>query len=99
MGLVLSSHDDILVDTLQGVLTLKSEKECNIEVQSVETTKLVIDAPHANVTLNLKSLHDLSHIRCKTASIFLSQRQVEEPNFFIFDQLKASLFKMNRDLN
>ena len=29
----------------------------------------------------------------------LSQGQVENPNFFIFDQLKTQLFKMNKDLN
>ena len=29
----------------------------------------------------------------------LSQGQVSNPNFFIFDQLKSQLFKMNKDLN
>lgn len=74
IGLVLSSHDDILVDNLQGVVTLKTDKKCNIEVQSVESANMVIDAPNANVSLNLKSLNDLSHIRCNKASIYLSQK-------------------------
>ena len=49
LGLTLTSKDDILIDNLQGVVTLKTDEDCNIEVQSVETTNLVIDAPNATI--------------------------------------------------
>jgi hypothetical protein len=40
---------------------------------TVESAKLVVDAPLANVKLNLKSLHDVSYLRCAKAEIIVNE--------------------------
>ena len=71
-GLYLSSEGDILIDNLQGVVTLHTAKRINIQLDTVESAKLIINAPNAHVSLNLKSIHDLSHIHCASAEILIS---------------------------
>ena len=41
-------------------------------LHTVERCKLTINAPNAHVSLNLKSLHDLSHIHCASAEVIIS---------------------------
>ena len=72
-GLYLSADGDILIDNLQGVVTLHTAKRINIQLHTVESAKLVINAPNAHVSLNLKSIHDLSHIHCASAEILISE--------------------------
>ena len=71
-GLYLSSEGDVLIDNLQGVVTLHTAKRINIQLHTVESAKLIINAPNAHVSLNLKSIHDLSHIHCASAEILIS---------------------------
>ena len=72
-GLTLTSEDDIEVDSMHGVVALHTSKASKISLHTVESAKMVIDAPNAHVTLNLKSIHDLSHIHCASAEIILSE--------------------------
>ena len=71
-GLYLTSQGDILIDNLQGVVTLHSAQANKIILHTVESAKLNIIAPNAHVSLNLKSIHDLSHIHCASAEITIS---------------------------
>ena len=92
-GLMITAEDDILVDNMQGVVTLHTNKAANINLTSVESAKMVINAPNAHVSLNLKSIHDLSHIYCATAEIVVGE------NFdscHIFNQKEGKLF-LNED--
>ena len=68
----MTSQGDILIDNLQGVVTLHSAEATKINLQTVESAKLNINAPNAHVSLNLKSIHDLSHIHCASAEITIS---------------------------
>lgn len=72
-GLLFSAEDDISVDNLQGVVSLHTSKPVKIALHTVESAKLVIDAPLAHVTLNLKSLHDYSYIHCASLELLLGE--------------------------
>ena len=72
-GLMITAEDDILVDNMQGVVTLHTSKAANINLHTVESAKMVINAPNSHVSLNLKSIHDLSHIYCASAEIIVGE--------------------------
>ena len=55
----------------------------NVNLHTVESAKLVINAPNSHVSLNLKSLHDLSYIQCASAEIIVGE---EFNKARIFDQ-------------
>jgi hypothetical protein len=44
-----------------------------IDLMTVESAKLVVDAPLASVKLNLRSLHDSSYLRCAQAEIIVNE--------------------------
>lgn len=69
----MTAEDDILIDNMQGVVSLHTGKAAKIALHTVESAKMVIDAPNAHVSLNLKSIHDLSFIRCATAEIIIGE--------------------------
>lgn len=58
---------------------------------AVETAKLVINAPKANVKLNLKSIHDLSHLHCARAEIIVNE---SFDKCLVYDQLKQQFVKV-----
>lgn len=72
-GLMITSEDDILIDNLQGVVTLHTSRASKIVLHTVESARMVINAPNAHVSLNLKSIHDLSHIHCASAEIIVGE--------------------------
>ena len=72
-GLLLTSSDDISIDSLQGVVSLSTMNAAKINLHTVENSKLIINAPNSHLTLNLKSLHDISYINCKSADLILSE--------------------------
>ena len=72
-GLIMTAEDDILIDNMQGVVALHTTKHSKISLHTVESAKMIIDAPNAHVSLNLKSIHDLSHIHCASAEIIVGE--------------------------
>jgi formiminotetrahydrofolate cyclodeaminase len=58
---------------------------------AVESAKLVINAPKANVKLNLKSIHDLSHLHCARAEIIVNE---SFDKCLVYDQLKEQFVKI-----
>ena len=72
-GLYMTAEDDITIDSLQGVVTLQTSKASKILLHTVESAKMVINAPNAHVSLNLKSIHDLSYIHCASAEIIIGE--------------------------
>ena len=69
----MTAEGDILIDNLQGVVTLHTNKASKISLHTVESAKMVINAPNAHVSLNLKSIHELSHIHCASAEIIVGE--------------------------
>ena len=74
---------------MQGVVTLHTSKSTKISLHTVESAKMVINAPNAHVSLNLKSIHDLSHIHCASAEIIVGE---DFSKCDIFDQKTGKLF-------
>ena len=72
-GLLMTAEDDIMIDNMQGVVTLHTSKASNIALHTVESAKMVINAPNAHVSLNLKSIHDLSMIHCTSAELLIGE--------------------------
>jgi maleate cis-trans isomerase len=72
-GLMITSEDDILIDNMQGVVTLHTSRASKISLHTVESARMIINAPHAHVSLNLKSIHDLSYIHCASAEIIIGE--------------------------
>lgn len=72
-GLSITGEEDILIDNLQGVVSLNTSKAAKISLHTVESALLQINAPNAHVSLNLKSIHDLSHINCASAEIIIGE--------------------------
>ena len=68
-----TAEDDILIDNMQGVVCLHTSKAANISLHTVESAKMAISAPNAHVSLNLKSIHDLSHIHCASIELILGE--------------------------
>ena len=57
---------------------------------AAESAKLVVSAPKASIKINLRSIHDLSHLHCADAEIIINE------NFdkcAIFDQLSQEFVK------
>ena len=74
---------------MQGVVTLHTSKSKNISLHTVEAAKMVINAPNSHVSLNLKSIHDLSHIHCASAEIIIGEGF---STCDIFDQKTGKVF-------
>ena len=72
-GLVMTAEEDIAIDNLQGVVSIHATKPSKIHLRTVESAKLVVDAPLSDVILNLKTIHDLSHINCNSAEITIGE--------------------------
>jgi len=72
-GLYLTSESDISIDNLQGVCTIHTNRDVKINLRTVGSAKLVINAPNATVSMNLKSLHDESFIHCKNLEILVGE--------------------------
>lgn len=58
---------------------------------AVESAQLVIHAPKANVKLNLKSIHDLSHLHCMSAEIIVNEGF---DKCLVYDQHKGNFVKI-----
>lgn len=89
-GLVMTAEDDIQIDNMQGVVALHTSQGSKIDLHTVESAKMVIDAPNAHVSLNLKSIHDLSHIHCASAEIIVGEAFSACD---IYDQNKGEFFQ------
>ena len=72
-GLFMTAEDDIHIDNMHGVVTLHTSQPSKINLHTVESVKMVINAPNAHVSLNLKSIHDLSYINCHSAEIIVNE--------------------------
>ena len=88
-GLLMTADDDIMIDSMHGVVTLHTSQPSKINLHTVESAKMVINAPRAHVSLNLKSIHDLSHINCHSAEIIVNE---EFDQCDIYDQNKRQFF-------
>ena len=66
------SDGDVTIDNLQGVTTIRSQNACSMSLHTVESAKLVIDAPRASVKMNLRSIHDVSQVLCDKAEIIVN---------------------------
>ena len=69
----MTADDDILIDSMHGVVSLHTSQPSRINLHTVESAKMVINAPRAHVSLNLKSIHDLSYIHCQSAEIIVNE--------------------------
>jgi len=85
------SDDGMTIDNLQGVVTLKSSQFCIVALHTVESAKLIIDAPLAHVKMNLRSIHDISHVRCAKAEIIVHEGF---DKCRVFDQLSKSFVEI-----
>lgn len=56
-GVVINFEDNLSIDNLQGVATIKSLAANKINIGSAETVYLNLDAPNCSLELGLKSLH------------------------------------------
>ena len=69
-GLFIENSGNISFDNAQGLLSIKQTGSGNqITLENVENGVLYIDAPGADVSITLKSLHDSSFIRCRNIKI------------------------------
>lgn len=75
MGLHVDTNGLIDIENLGGLLKISqsTSNPTKIDLANVETATLLIDAPNADVTLTLKSLHDSSYINCKSLMIYIDE--------------------------
>ena len=69
----ITADDDIMIDNLQGMVNLHTSKGVNITLFSVESGRLVVNAPQAHVDLYIRSVDDLSLVHCNSANIFIGE--------------------------
>lgn len=70
---IIVSGGDVTIDNLQGVVTIVSDKTGSINLHTIESAKLVVDTPAVNLKMNLRSIHDVSHINCAKAEIVVTE--------------------------
>lgn len=69
----MTAEDDIVVDNMQGTITVNTAKPIKIMLLSVESGRLVVNAPEAEVDLYLRSVDDLSLVNCRKANVFIGE--------------------------
>lgn len=88
-----TAGDDIMIDNLQGMVNLQTSKAVKITLFSVESGRLIVNAPEAHIDIYLRSVDDLSLIHCRSANIFIGE---EFDGCQIFDQQTGN-FQAGRD--
>jgi len=69
----LTAEDDIMIDNLQGMVTINTARPIKIMLLSVESGRLLVNAPQAEVDLYLRSVDDLSLVNCRKANVFIGE--------------------------
>jgi hypothetical protein len=65
-GLHIMNNGPISIDNVQGLLTIDQQNGPHkLLLNNVEDGVLYINAPHSDVILTLKGLHDSSYINCR----------------------------------
>ena len=91
--LQIKAENDIMIDNLQGMVNLHTSKPVKITLFSVESGRLIVNAPNSEIDIYLRSVDDLSLVNCRKANIFIDE---EFEGCQIFDQ-KANDFQVGRD--
>ena len=55
------------------MVNLHTSKPVNITLFSVESGRIVVNAPQAHVDLYLRSVDDLSLVHCRSVNIFIGE--------------------------
>jgi hypothetical protein len=74
-------------------VSISSGSKINIDLNTIETLKLKLNAPYASVSINLRTLHDHSIINCHSIDITLLE---DFKQASIYD-LKNSKFLVTND--
>ena len=69
----LTAEEDIMIDNLQGMVTVNTAKPIKIMLLSVESGRLIVNAPNAEVDLYLRSVDDLSLVNCRKANVYIGE--------------------------
>mmetsp|Transcript_32147 Transcript_32147/g.39866 ORF Transcript_32147/g.39866 Transcript_32147/m.39866 type:complete len:115 (+) Transcript_32147:767-1111(+) len=69
----LTAEDDIMIDNLQGMVTINTARPIKIMLLSVESGRLLVNAPQAEVDLYLRSVDDLSLVNCRKVNVFIGE--------------------------
>ena len=89
----MTAEDDIVVDNMQGTITVNTAKPIKIMLLSVESGRLVVNAPEAEVDLYLRSVDDLSLVNCRKANVFIGE---DFEGCQIYDQ-KAQTYQAGKE--